>query len=71
MLQSIMRPKKFPHDDGGFELALNEWDHLVQRQEILASDLLNDAVKRQIRVRVQLTLAGHRSYKTMRAAMMS
>ena len=40
ILQSIMRPMAFPHDAGGFDTAL----HLVQRWEILASDLLNDAV---------------------------
>ena len=32
---------------GGFEVALNESEDLVQRWEILASDLVNDAVKRQ------------------------
>ena len=48
MLQSIMRPKAFPQDSGGFEVALNEWEHLVQRWEVLANDILNDAVKRQI-----------------------
>ena len=47
MLQSIMRPKAFPPDVGGFEVALNESEDLVQRWEILASDLVNDAVKRQ------------------------
>ena len=69
MLQSIMRPKAFPQDAGGFEVALNQWEHLVQRWEILASDLLDEAVKRQILLdmaplglRVQLTLAGHQSY---------
>ena len=71
MLQPIMRPKTFPQDAGGFEVALNEWEHLVQRWEILTSDLLNDAVKRQILldmapsgIRVELTLAGHQSYET-------
>ena len=47
MLQSIMRPKAFLHDAAGFEVALNEWERLVQHWEILASDL-NDTVKRQI-----------------------
>ena len=40
MLQSIMRPKAFPQDSGGFEGALNEWEHLVQRWEVLANDIL-------------------------------
>ena len=73
LLQSIVRPKAFPQDAGGFEVALNEWAHLVQRWEIFTSDLLNDAVKRQILldiaplgIRVQLTLAGHQSYETLR-----
>ena len=78
MLQSIMRPKAFPLDSGGFEVALNEWEHLVQRWEALANDILNDAVKRQILldmapagIRVQLTLAGHSSYEALRSAIMS
>ena len=63
MLQSIMRPKTFPQDSGGFEVALNEWKHLVQRWEVLANDILNDAVKRQILLTVEKgseTLAPHR-----------
>ena len=40
MLQSIMRPKAFPQDSGGFEVALNGWEHLVQRWEVLANDIL-------------------------------
>ena len=48
LLQCIMRPEAFPQDAAGFEVARNEWEHLVQRWEILATDLLNDAVKRQI-----------------------
>ena len=48
VLQSIMRPKTFPQDSGGFEVALNEWEHFVQRWEVLANDIPNDAVKRQI-----------------------
>ena len=78
MLQSIMRPKTFPQDSGGFEVALNEWEHLVQRWEVLANDILNDAVKRQILldmapagIRVQLTLAGHSNYEALRSAIMS
>ena len=78
MLQSIMRPKTFPQDSGGFEVALNEWEHLVQRWEVLANDILNDAVKRQILldmapagIRVQLTLAGHTNYEALRSAIMS
>ena len=78
MLQSIMRPKAFPQDSGGCEVTLNEWEHLVQRWEVLANDILNDAVKRQILldmapvgIRVQLTLAGHSSYETLRSAIMS
>ena len=31
MLQSVMRPKAFPPDVGGFEVALNESEDLVQR----------------------------------------
>ena len=38
MLQSIMRPKAFPQDAGGCEVFLNEWEHLVQHLDILASD---------------------------------
>ena len=78
ILQSIMRPKSFPQDSGGFEVALNEWEHLVQRWEVLANDILNDAVKRQILlvmapagIRVQLTLAGHTNYEALRSAIMS
>ena len=78
MLQSIMRPKAFPQDSGGFEVTLNEWEHLVQRWESLANDILNDAVKRQILldmapacIRVQLTLAGHSSHEALRAAIVS
>ena len=78
MLQSIVRPKTFPQDSGGFEAALNEWEHLVQRWEVLFNDILNDAVKRQILldmapagIRVQLTLAGHTNYETLRSAIMS
>ena len=59
-------------------MALNEWEHLVQRWEALANDTLNDAVKRQILldmapagIRVQLTLAGHSSYEALRSAIMS
>ena len=48
MLQSTMRPKAFPQDSGGFEVALDEREHLVQRWEVLATDILNDAVERQI-----------------------
>ena len=33
-----MRPKACPPDVGGFEVASNDWEHLVQRWEILASD---------------------------------
>ena len=69
---------QFPLDCGGFEVALNEWEHLVQRWEVLANDILNDAVKRQILldmapagIRVQLTLAGHSSYEALRSAIMS
>ena len=40
MLQSIMRPKAFPQDSGGFDVAMNEWEHLVQRREVLANDIL-------------------------------
>ena len=57
---------------------MNEWEHLVQRWEVLANDILNDAVKRQILldmdpagIRVQLTLAGHSSYEALRSAIMS
>ena len=78
MLQSTMRPKAFPLDSGGFEVAWNEWEHLVQRWEVLANDILNDAVKRQILldmapagIRVQLTLTGHSSYEALRSAIMS
>ena len=78
VLHSIMRPKACPQDAGGIEVALHEWEHLVQRWEILASDHLNDAVKRRILldtallgIRVQLTLAGHQSYETLSAAIMS
>ena len=78
MLQSIMRPKAFPLESGGFEVALNEWEHLVQRWEVLANDILNDAVKRQILldmapagIQLQLTLAGHSSYEALRSAIMS
>ena len=53
-------------------------DHLVQRWEVLANDILNDAVKRQFLldmapagIRVQLTLAGHSSYEALRSAIMS
>ena len=31
MLQKIMRPKQFPTDAVGFELALTEWEFQVQR----------------------------------------
>ena len=75
--QSIMRPKAFPQDSGGFEVALNEREHLVQRWEVLANDILNDAVKRQILIdmapagiRVQLTLAGHSNCEALRSAIM-
>ena len=58
-------------------MALNEWEHLVQRWEVLASDILNDAVKRQIildmapaGIRVQLKLARHSSYEALRSAIM-
>ena len=78
MLQSIMRPKPFPQYQGSFEAALNEWEHLVQRCEILASDLLDDAINRQILldmappgIRIQPTLAGHQSYELLRSAIMS
>ena len=61
-----MRPKAFPQDSAGFEVASNKWGHLAQRWEVPANDILNDAVKRQILldmapagIRVQLTLAGH------------
>ena len=71
-------PKTFPQDSGGFEVALNEWEHLVQRWDVLANDILNDAVKRQVLldmapagVRVQLTLAGHTNYEALRSAIMS
>ena len=59
-------------------MALNGWEHLVQRWEVLANDILNDAVERQILldmapagIRVQLTLAGHSSYEALRSAIMS
>ena len=43
-----MRPKACPPDERLLEVASNEWEHLVQRWEILASDQhLNDAVFRQ------------------------
>ena len=57
---------------------MNEWEHVVQGWEVLANDLLSDAVKRQILLdvvppgnRVQLTFAGHQSYDTLRSAIMS
>ena len=66
MLQSIMRPKSFPPDAARFDVAVNEWEHLVRRWEVWTSDMLNGAVKRQILlntapagIRVQLSLAGH------------
>ena len=72
MLQSVMRPRAFLLDSGRFEVALNEWEHLVQRWEVLANDILNDAVKRQIlldmapaSIRVQLTLAGLPGYEAL------
>ena len=70
MLQSIMRPKVFPQDSAGFEVALNEWERFAQLWEVLANDILNDVVKRQIPldmapagIRVQLTFAGHSNYE--------
>ena len=45
---SCAQRHSFPQDPGGFEVALNELEHLVQRWEALATDILNDAVKRQI-----------------------
>ena len=50
----------------------------MQRWEVLASDILNDAVKRQILldmapagIPVQLTLAGHSNCEALRSAIMS
>ena len=74
MLQSIMRPRAFPQDSGRFEVTLIEWEHLVQRWEVLANDTLNDAVKRHMApagIRVQLTLARHASYRALRSAITS
>ena len=77
MLQSVTRPKAFPQDSGGFEVASNEWEHLVQRWKVLDNDILNDAVKRQIlldmapsRIWAQLTLARHSNYEALRSAIM-
>ena len=71
----VQRPSHETLEDS---VALNEWEHLVQRWEVLANDILNDAVKRQILldmapagIRVQLTLAGHSSYEALRSAIMS
>ena len=78
MLQSVMRPRAFPQASGGFEVALNEWEHLVQRWEVLANDNLSDTVKRQILldmapsgIRVHLTLVGHSNYEALRSAVIS
>ena len=67
-LQSIVRPKAFPRDAGGFEVALNEWVHLVQRWEVLASDLLNDAVRRQILLEMAQSSADSRRPPELRNA---
>ena len=67
-LQSIVRPKAFPRDAEIFEVALNEWVHLVQRWEVLASDLLNDAVIRQICLELAQSSADSRRPPELRNA---
>ena len=77
MLGKIMRPDRFPEGAQSFESALQDWELLVHRWENMANDVLNDSVKRQIlleqspaSIRMQLTLAGHPDYRTLKQALM-
>ena len=77
ILQRVLRPEPFPSDAMGFETALQDWELLTSKWEALASDLLNDAIRRQIlleqsppQIRVQLTMQNHDSYLALRRALL-
>ena len=78
MLQAILRPVPFAQDSVGFETAIKDWELLVAKWETMASDVLNDAVKRQIlqeqaptAIRLQVMMQGHVAYGDMRRAVLS
>ena len=77
ILHEILNPTPFPQQADLFESALAEWEQKVVKWEGLASDLLNDAVKRQVLVaqappnlRVHLALQGHTNYTALRDSLM-
>jgi hypothetical protein len=77
MLNSILRPTLFAQDALGFETALKDWELQVSKWESMASDLLNDAVKRQVlqeqapaAIRLQIMMQGHDAYDRMHNAVL-
>ena len=77
MLNSILRPMTFAQDALGFETALKDWELQVSKWESMASDLLNDAVKRQVlqeqapaAIRLQIMMQGHDAYDRMHNAVL-
>ena len=58
MLNSILRPTPFAQDALGFETVLKDWELQVSKWESMASDLLNDAVKRQVLQEQALDMSG-------------
>ena len=77
-LQAILRPVTFPTDALGFENALKDWELQVTRWESMASEKLNDSVKRQIlqeqapsAIKMQLLTQTFTDYEDMRGVVLS